>query len=97
MVKVVIKDLESQKVVLQHYNIVFSDKKSDHNLPRLFELVTVEGKITSLSLNGCHIFLLSWSVYARACKSEHMNANAVMFCVPDLMVPSFALAVFKKI
>lgn len=36
-------------------------------------------------------------VCAPAYKCAHMNANAVMSCVPALMVRSFALAILKNL
>lgn len=86
-VVVMIKDLESQKVVLQHYNIAISGKKSDHIICQGYlNLLLWKGKLLH-----CHLIAAIYSFSVGVCKCAHMNANA-MSCVPALMVRSFALA-----
>lgn len=50
MVMTVIKDFESQKVGLQHFIIVFCDKKSDHIINQGYLNLLVERKFTSFHL-----------------------------------------------
>lgn len=99
VIVIMIKDLETLKVVLQCYNIAFSGKKSDHIFCQGYlNLLLWKGKLFLCHLMvAIYLYSVGVCVCAHAYKCAHMNANAVMSCIHALMVRSFALAILKNL